>query len=312
MASKQTFSARFRVNLFDMPIQEFLKYLEFEKRYSSHTLKSYLVDLTQFSEFSIGHVGKFDPASIDHKLIRAWLVELVESGLSPRSANRKISTLKSFFGYLLSNGRIDKNPMLKIISPKIDKKLPSFVEKDHINHLLDFWELKDTFRGWRDFLIIEIFYFTGIRLTELINLKVSDIHFHEMVLKVLGKRNKERLVPFTNALVMDIKRYLDLRKKELGSYEAADYLLVTDSGKKMYPVMVYRIVKSYLQLVTQVEKRSPHVLRHTFATHMLNNGADLNAIKELLGHSNLSATQVYTHNTFEKLKKVYKQAHPRA
>jgi len=295
-----------------MPIQEFLKYLEFEKRYSSHTIKSYLVDLSQFSEFTMGLIGKFSPAEMDHKLIRAWLVELVEAGLSPRSVNRKISTLKSFFGYLLSNGRIYTNPMLKITSPKIDKKLPSFVEKDHINNLLDFWELKDTFRGWRDFLIIEIFYFTGIRLAELINLKVSDIHFHEMVLKVLGKRNKERLVPFTNALAKDIERYLDIRKNELGEFESEDYLLVTDAGKKLYPVMVYRTVKSYLQLVTQVEKRSPHVLRHTFATHMLNNGADLNAIKELLGHSNLSATQIYTHNTFEKLKKVYKQAHPRA
>ncbi len=232
--------------------------------------------------------------------------------MSSRSVNRKISSLKSFFGYLLSNGLIESNPMLKIQSPKTEKRLPSFVEKENINQLLDFWEMKNTFRGWRDFLVIEIFYFTGIRLSELIHLKLSDVSFSELTIKVLGKRNKERIVPITNALKKDIVRYLDIRKTEIGDYHPDDFLLITGNNRKMYPVMVYRIVKSYLQLVTQAEKRSPHVLRHTFATHMLNNGADMNAIKELLGHSNLSATQVYTHNTFEKLKKVYKQAHPRA
>lgn len=295
-----------------MPIQEFLKYLEFEKRYSSHTLKSYETDLRQFYEFCLGESTDFNPSEINYKFIRTWLVYMVNHGLSPRSINRKISSLKSFFGYLLSTGKIESNPMLKILSPKTDKKLPSFVDKENINNLLDTWELKDTFRGWRDFLIIEIFYFTGIRLSELINLKISDVNLSELTIKVLGKRNKERLVPFTSVLKNDILRYLDMRKLEAGDYEHNDFLFITESGKKLYPVMVYRIVKSYLQLVTQVEKRSPHVLRHTFATHMLNNGADLNAIKELLGHSNLSATQVYTHNTFEKLKKVYKQAHPRA
>lgn len=295
-----------------MPIQEFLKYLEFEKRYSFHTLKSYETDLRQFSEFCLKQPGDFRPAEITHKLIRTWLVDMVDHGLSPRSINRKISSLKSFFGFMLASGNIESNPMLKILSPKTDKKLPSFVEKENINNLLDMWELKDTFRGWRDFLIIEIFYFTGIRLSELINLKIADVNLNELTIKVLGKRNKERLVPFTAVLKRDVLRYLDLRKQETGGYDHNDFLFITQSGKKLYPVMVYRIVRSYLQLVTQVEKRSPHVLRHTFATHMLNNGADLNAIKELLGHSNLSATQVYTHNTFEKLKKVYKQAHPRA
>lgn len=295
-----------------MPIQEFLKYLEFEKRYSFHTLKSYETDLRQFSEFCLKQPGDFRPAEITHKLIRTWLVDMVDHGLSPRSINRKISSLKSFFGFMLASGYIESNPMLKILSPKTDKKLPSFVEKENINNLLDMWELKDTFRGWRDFLIIEIFYFTGIRLSELINLKIADVNLNELTIKVLGKRNKERLVPFTAVLKRDVLRYLDLRKQETGGYDHNDFLFITQSGKKLYPVMVYRIVRSYLQLVTQVEKRSPHVLRHTFATHMLNNGADLNAIKELLGHSNLSATQVYTHNTFEKLKKVYKQAHPRA
>lgn len=295
-----------------MPIQEFLKYLEFEKRYSFHTLKSYETDLRQFSEFCLKQPGDFRPAEITHKLIRTWLVDMVDHGLSPRSINRKISSLKSFFGFMLASGNIESNPMLKILSPKTDKKLPSFVEKENINNLLDMWELKDTFRGWRDFLIIEIFYFTGIRLSELINLKIADVNLNELTIKVLGKRNKERLVPFTAVLKRDVLRYLDLRKQETGGYAHNDFLFITQSGKKLYPVMVYRIVRSYLQLVTQVEKRSPHVLRHTFATHMLNNGADLNAIKELLGHSNLSATQVYTHNTFEKLKKVYKQAHPRA
>jgi integrase/recombinase XerC len=295
-----------------MPIQEFLKYLEFEKRYSFHTLKSYETDLRQFHEFYLTQSTDFNPAEITHRLIRTWLIDMVDHGLSPRTINRKISCLKSFFGFMLASGKIENNPMLKILSPKTDKKLPSFVEKENINNLLDMWELKDTFRGWRDFLIIEIFYFTGIRLSELINLKIADVNFNELTIKVLGKRNKERLVPFTIVLKRDILRYLDLRKQETGMNENNDFLFITQSGKKIYPVMVYRIVRSYLQLVTQVEKRSPHVLRHTFATHMLNNGADLNAIKELLGHSNLSATQVYTHNTFEKLKKVYKQAHPRA
>lgn len=300
------------VTFFTMPIQEFLKYLEFEKRYSSHTLKSYQVDLNQFREFCITQEGDFQPGNIQHKIIRSWLVHLMDQGMNARSINRKISSLKSFFGYLLVNEKIDSNPMLKILSPKTEKRLPSFVEKENINQLLDSWEMKDTFSGWRDFLVIEIFYFTGIRLSELIQLKLSDINFSEMTIKVLGKRNKERLVPITNALKKDIHRYLDLRKSEIGDFQPNDTLLITDKGEKLYPVMVYRIVKSYLQLVTQAEKRSPHVLRHTFATHMLNNGADLNAIKELLGHSSLSATQVYTHNTFEKLKKVYKQAHPRA
>jgi integrase/recombinase XerC len=295
-----------------MPIQEFLKYLEFEKRYSFHTLKSYDTDLKQFNDFCIKQSGGFKPAEINHRLIRTWIVELVDQGISPRSINRKISSLKSFFGFLLASGKIESNPMLKVLSPKTDKKLPSFVEKDNINNLLDMWELKDTFRGWRDFLIIEIFYFTGIRLSELINLKIADVNLSDLTIKVLGKRNKERLVPITNVLKKDILRYFELRKQETGEFAHDDFIFINQSGKKLYPVMVYRIVRSYLQLVTQVEKRSPHVLRHTFATHMLNNGADLNAIKELLGHSNLSATQVYTHNTFEKLKKVYKQAHPRA
>lgn len=295
-----------------MPIQEFLKYLEFEKRYSSHTLKSYQNDLNQFVEFCRLQSGNFEIEKVNHKLVRSWLVVLVEGGLTSRSINRKISSLKSFFTYLVANGMVESNPMLKVLSPKSEKKLPSFIEKENINRLLDLWEMSDTFKGWRDFMVIEIFYFTGIRLSELINLRVSDVNLTDLTIKVLGKRNKERLVPFTNGLRKDILKYLELRKKETGDYDHGDFLLVTESGKKLYPVIVYRIVKSYLQLVTQAEKRSPHVLRHTFATHMLNNGADLNAIKELLGHSNLSATQIYTHNTFEKLKKVYKQAHPRA
>ncbi len=297
---------------FIMLIQEFLKYLESEKRYSSHTLKSYQNDFNQFQNFCNSQEIKLKPEDSNYKIIRAWLVELIGSGLTTRSINRKISSLKSFFAYLTANGIIENNPMLRILSPKMVKKLPSFVDANAINNLLDQWEMKDTFKSWRDFLIIEILYFTGIRLSELINLKVADVNLNDLSLKVLGKGNKERLVPFTNILKKDISRYFELRKLEIGSYEQFDYFLITRTGKKLYPVMVYRIVNSYLQIVTQVEKRSPHVLRHSFATHMLNNGADLNAIKELLGHSNLAATQIYTHNTFEKLKKVYKQAHPRA
>ena len=295
-----------------MPIQEFLKHLKFEKRYSVHTLKAYQTDLSQFESFYTSSVGQFDPSEMTHHSIRAWLIELFDSGVSARSINRKISTLKSFFGYLAANDLITVNPMVKVSSPKTAKNLPSFVEEENVNSLLDSWEMDDSFLKWRDFLIIELFYFTGIRLSELIQLRISDISFDGLTIKVLGKRNKERLIPLTANLVTDIRTYLELRSRDFFPFQPQDFLFITPKGRPVYAVLVYRVVKRYLQLVTHLEKRSPHILRHSFATHMLNHGADLNAIKEILGHANLSATQVYTHNTFEKLKKVYKQAHPRA
>jgi integrase/recombinase XerC len=295
-----------------MPIQEFLKHLKFEKRYSLHTLKAYQTDLSQFENYCKSAFGQFDPAEMTHHHIRSWLIELFNSGITTRSINRKVSTLKSFFGYLVANDLISVNPMVRVSSPKTGKKLPSFVEEENVNTLLDSWEMDDSFLKWRDFLIIELFYFTGIRLSELIQLRVCDISFENLTIRVLGKRNKERLIPLTGNLASDIRKYLELRSRDFPPFQTQDPLFITTKGRPVYALLVYRVVNRYLQLVTHLEKRSPHVLRHSFATHMLNHGADLNAIKEILGHANLSATQVYTHNTFEKLKKVYKQAHPRA
>jgi integrase/recombinase XerC len=231
----------------------------------------------------------------------------MEEKIGTRTINRKISTLKTFYKYLLRQGIVSENPMLKIQSPKTSKRLPVFVEKEKMDLLLDNIEFGSDEEGLRNQLIIEMFYATGMRLSELINLKLLNIDLHDSRLKVLGKRNKERIIPFSGELSRKIRDYLSVRKEK-----SNDYLFVTAKGEKMYEKLVYNIVKQYLSLVTTVDKKSPHVLRHTFATHMLNNGADLNSIKELLGHANLSATQVYTHNTVEKLKSVHKQAHPRS
>jgi integrase/recombinase XerC len=247
----------------------------------------------------------------DHLQIRRWTVHLMENGSSARTVNRKLSTLKTYCKFLLREDFISVNPMNRVLAPKSEKKLPSFVNERQMKHLLEEIGFDEGLTGMRNKLIIETFYNTGMRLSELINLKVSDVHVHEPSFKVLGKRNKERLIPMSSDFCREIEAYLQQREKEMGDL-SGDYLFVTGSGTKMYPRLVYRIVHHYLSLVTTADKKSPHVLRHSFATHLLNEGADLNAIKELLGHANLSATEVYTHNSFEKLKTVYKQAHPRA
>jgi integrase/recombinase XerC len=231
----------------------------------------------------------------------------MEQKIVPRSVNRKITTLKTFYKFLLRQGVVAENPMLKIQSPKTSKRLPVFVEKEGMDILLDSIDFGDDFEGQRNKLIIEIFYSTGMRLTELVNLKQLDVDLYQSHLKVLGKRNKERIIPFNPILKEQIKIYLQA-KPTLND----EFLFITSSGAKMYDKLVYRIVNAYLSQITTVDKKSPHVLRHTFATHMLNNGANLNSIKELLGHASLSATQVYTHNTVEKLKNIHKQAHPKA
>jgi len=294
-------------------ISTFLEYMEHEKRCSPHTLSSYGVDLNSFKQ----HLAKnqSDPEEIcsQPKFIRSWIVEMLDAGMGTRSVNRKISALKSFYKYLMRQGYIEVNPMNKVLSPKSPRKLPGFVEKDGMNELLTRVEFGDDFKGFRNKLIIDCLYQTGIRLSELTGLKDKDIDKYDLSIRVIGKRNKERIVPITVDLKNSIQQYMQLRNEEFetgGENEA--YFLLTDKGKKLYPKFVYRIVHSYLELVTTIERKSPHILRHTFATHMLNSGADLNAIKELLGHANLAATQIYTHNTFEKLKKAYKQAHPRA
>lgn len=290
----------------DASRDSFLKYLQFEKRLSSHTVLAYSGDLTQFFDYIQTTYQISNLSDLNHTVIRSWVVELMENKISPRSVNRKITTLKTFYKYLLRQGIVSENPMLKIISPKTSKRLPVFVEKDNMDALMDKIEFGDDVEGIRNKLIIELFYATGIRLSELINLKQANVDLEACQIKVLGKRNKERIIPFGNEMKNSIQKYMDAKPGLPG-----EFLFQMTSGKKMYEKFVYRLVNEYLSMVTTVDKRSPHILRHTFATHMLNNGADLNAIKELLGHANLSATQVYTHNTVEKLKNIHKQAHPK-
>lgn len=289
--------------------ERFIAYIQSEKRYSPHTVIAYRNDIDQFFDYLYIHYQIDDIREVNHSMIRSWLVQMMENKISARSVNRKLTTLKTFYRFLIREGILEENPMRKIISPKTARRLPVFVEKDKMDILLDQVEYTEGFPGVRDRLILEMFYSTGMRLSELVNLKVSDIDFHKDTIKVLGKRNKERLIPFSKKLEGLIGNYIKCKEEQFG--QTAD-LFLTNSGKKIYPKMVYLIVRRYLGEVTTLAKKSPHILRHTFATHLLNNGAELNAVKELLGHSNLSATQIYTHNTIEKLKTIYKQAHPKA
>jgi len=289
----------------------FLKYLQFEKRFSVNTIKSYENDLNQFTDFVVTNFKHSDIHLVDEKNVRAWVVSLMGKDFSALSINRKISTLKTFFKFLLREGEVKSNPMDKIVSPKTSKKLPSFVEEKQINKLLDDYSFGEDFAGVRNKTIVEMFYNTGMRLSELIGLENNSIDFYNGSIKVLGKRNKERILPLPTTFLKSVKEFIKTRDAEFPVLEH-EFLFVTDKGNKLYEKFVYNIVNKYLNLVTTVEKKSPHILRHTFATHLLNRGADLNAIKELLGHSSLAATQIYTHNTFEKLKTIYKQAHPRA
>lgn len=290
----------------DASRDSFLKYLQFEKRLSRHTILAYSGDLQQFYTYLQTTYAIQQLSDINHTVIRSWVVELMEQKITPRSVNRKITTLKTFYKYLLRQGTLTENPMLKIMSPKTSKRLPVFVEKDNMNTLIDTIAFGDDLEGVRNKLIIELFYATGIRLSELINLKLVNVDLDACQIKVLGKRNKERIIPFNNEIKNSIQNYMDKKPGLPG-----EFLFQLKSGKKMYEKFVYRLVNEYLSMITTIDKKSPHVLRHTFATHMLNNGADLNAIKELLGHANLAATQVYTHNTVEKLKNIHKQAHPK-
>ena len=284
---------------------KFISFIKSEKRLSQYTVTSYNSDLNQFFLFLNNFDGISTEKEITFKIIRLWISFLVESGLSSRSVNRKISTIKSYFKFLEISEEIILNPTLKIISPKISKKLPVIVEKVNLDLLLDKENFKNSFIGKRDKLIIEVFYLTGIRLSELIGIQLKDFNFESLTLKIFGKRNKERLVPLSFNIVNDIQKFIT-------TYNLNSLLFTNENQEKLYPKKVYRIVNYYIGKVSSVNKKSPHVLRHSFATHMLNNGADINAIKEILGHSNLSATQIYTHNSVEKLKSVYNQAHPRA
>jgi integrase/recombinase XerC len=293
----------------ETPMQQFLDFLENEKRFSRHTLLSYRNDLEQLSAYLKSAYEIDDIARADHFQVRSWIVEMLDEGISPRTVNRKITSLKSFFRFLLRQKTVSVNPMLKILSPKTAKRLPVFVEQQGMDNLLEQMEFEPTFAGMQDKLILEVFYGTGMRLAELIHIKPPDIDLNKMTIKVLGKRNKERIVPFNQTLRDSLVRFISQREKE--GYGNAVFFFTKDQ-KKLDRKFVYRMVRAYLSKVTTVNKKSPHVLRHTFATHMLNNGADLNAIKELLGHASLSATQVYTHNTIEKLKNIHQNAHPKA
>ena len=292
-----------------MPISEFVKYIQTEKRLSPHTLVAYKRDIEFFQAFIKSEFELSDFSKVTHQIVRSWLVHLKQQDISNRSINRKLSSLKAFYKYLLTNGKVSENPLAKVVAPKVGKRLPEFVEKEKVDTLLE-TESEFDHDDLRDNLIIELLYFTGIRLSELIGIKLSDIDSTNQQVKVLGKRNKERIIPLSSEVLKNIADDLNVRNN-LPVLET-DHFLVTSKGKKLYPKLVYRIVNKRLGTVSTQDKKSPHVLRHTFATHLLNNGADLNAVKELLGHANLSATQIYTHNTFEKLKTIYKQAHPRA
>jgi integrase/recombinase XerC len=294
------------------PITSFLGYLQFEKRYSSHTLIAYEEDLQQFFTYLHEQFSMPEPAlnDIAPAFIRSWLASLKEAKNSAKTINRKISSLKSFFKYHLRTGQLEQSPMTTIVSPKIPRRLPVYVEQKDTHTLFQHVEFPDDWSGKTDRLILLIFYNTGMRLSELVNLKENQVNAAANTIKVLGKGNKERVIPVSPALIKEINEYMTL-KNTLTSPDRV-YLLVNEKGRKLYAKYLYYAVKKYLSLVTTIDKKSPHVLRHTFATHLTNNGADLNAVKELLGHSSLAATQIYTHNTIEKLKDIYKKAHPKA
>ena len=294
-----------------LQFQPFLDYLKFEKRYSHHTLISYQTDLIGFFDFIVTQFGETPLPQVTHTFVRSWLASLKDEGLSAKSINRKISTLKSFFKFQVKIGAIRQTPMVKVTAPKVEKRLPNFVADKDIKTLFEHVEFPDTWKGQTERLLLIIFYQTGMRLSEAIQLKESNINFSSNSLKVLGKGNKERVIPIQPDLKEALRSYMEKKKTEFPD-APGNYLLISENGRPLQPRAVYTSVKSYLSLVTTIQKRSPHVLRHSFATHLMNNGADLNAVKELLGHSSLAATQVYTHNTIEKLKNIHKKAHPKA
>ncbi|GGF31944.1 tyrosine-type recombinase/integrase [Echinicola rosea] len=290
----------------------FINYLEHEKRASAHTVLAYEKDLEQFKEFLKLSFNTEDITQAGHGEIRAWIVDLVEQQLSATTVNRKMATLRSFYKFLLRSGEISKDPTYKLRALKTPKKLPEFVQESTMEQLLNEVTYEADFEGQRDKMVMEFLYMTGVRLSELIGLRWADINLSDKTVKVYGKRKKQRIIPLTDILLGNIILYKKEFKETFSNVNESDYFIVTISKKQAYPMIIYRIVRKYLDLFAQTSKRSPHLLRHTFATHLLNKGADLNAVKDLLGHANLAATQVYTHNSMEKLKAVFDQAHPKA
>lgn len=292
------------------PIQPFLDYLKYQKRYSQNTITSYQTDLIAFFDFIAEKYGSVLLQEISTTLIRTWLASLKQNNIASKSINRKISALKSFFKFQLKMQTVAVSPMTTIVSLKVSKRLPSFIEQKHMSTLFAHIEFPATWKGKTDNLLLKIFYQTGMRLNELINLKETQIDPANASIKVLGKGNKERIIPVNNELIKTIVDYIKEKRSTIESPQ--NLILVNDRGKKLYPKYVYNTVKYYLNTVSTNDRKSPHVLRHSFATHLTNNGADINAVKELLGHASLAATQVYTHNTIEKLKDIYKKAHPKS
>jgi integrase/recombinase XerC len=294
-------------------IERFVNFLRVEKRFSKHTVTAYSTDIEQFSIYLIAQYQIKDLAECSHFIIRSWIVSLIEAEIDPRTVNRKVTTLRTFYRFLLKEGKILRSPMLKVQAPKVAKKLPEYVDEPKMEQLLSSKKESETFEDFRNNLIIDFFYRTGVRLSELIGVKIEDVNLHNLTITVLGKRNKIRQIPFTLNFKNEIKNYLILRAAFMQEKEKNNQLFFVDnSGNQMYPKFVYRVVKNAISSVSTGKKRSPHILRHSFATAMLNHGADINSIKEILGHSSLAATQVYTHNSIEKLKEVYKQAFPKA
>ncbi len=292
-----------------MVLEQFLKYIQFEKRYSQHTLTAYRKDLYQYFKFL--SLFEVEYHSADHQMVRSWMVSLMDEGIEPRTINRKISCIRSFYKFLLKERLVAENPVLKIQTPKVAKKLPTFLTDEKISGLLDSGIFEDDFSGLRDKLIIEILFGTGIRLSELLGIRMKDFHREEGTIKVLGKRNKERIIPVNASLIHLLDIYIVEKNKQTFSNDA-EFLILRDNGLPAYSKFIYRTVQKYLSMISTQQKRSPHILRHSFATSLLNKGADINAIKDLLGHANLAATQIYTHNSIERLKSIYKQAHPKA
>ena len=291
------------------PLNSFLAYLQFEKRYSVHTITAYSNDLIQFFDFIETQYEGTPTTQITGTMVRSWLAGMKEEEMTGKTLNRKISSLKSFFKYQIQQGQLIKSPMETVISPKISKRLPAFVAENDMEQLLTNLAFAEGGKGFTEKLVIQLFYATGMRLSELINCKENQLDISKRIIKVLGKGNKERMIPISPELAIELKKYINQKPSEAASNP---HLFITEKGKALQPRAVYSFVKFYLSQVTTLQKKSPHILRHSFATHLMNNGADLNAVKELLGHASLAATQIYTHNTIEKLKEVFAKAHPKA
>lgn len=293
-------------------LNRFINYIKVEKRYSEHTVRAYSDDIQQFVQYLESQLSITDLLVVNQLMVRQWIVSLIGETISPRSLRRKTASLNSFYKFCLRNKLINSNPAEGLILPKLNKNFPDFIKESSIDNLFEANHFEEGFPGTRDKLVLELFYATGMRLAELVGLDVLSVDMEKGEIKIHGKRNKERIVPLTGNITNLLQEYIKVREKYVSVEKLHTKLIITDKGEPAYPRMVQRLVRKYLIQSTTLEKRSPHLLRHTFATHMLNRGADLNAVKELLGHANLSATEIYTHNTYEKLKSIYKQAHPRA